>query len=505
MSLHADTSSRAGPPDAPARCKAEHYSLSPVTRGRCSAVAKIAYVTRARIRDARTGQRHDYRRRSGDLVHVETVGFAGTPGAFANMLEKGETRRNARTAREIVIALPRDLTPKARLGLARGHALWLRKRYGVACLLALHEPHARAAAEEGQVERGNPHVHIIMSTRSFDRATGMLGAKTRVLDDLKAGPGEILALRMLWAHRATRALQREGRHQRVDLRSIRDRVRTGDLPEGTLPQTHLGPVRAERARQREARGKTHLAESHVARNRRIAANNERILGQWLALRALYRRRQRERNRAREIAAIEAARQGWIRLEAEMRETARQRQAAEEAQAEQDRRAAADAYPEGWQGGTYERAMSGPWVCEPYDPATWSDDLVVRPAPPGPGAPVPAAIGADPAEADPDQERRGDLSGAARSMDEIRADPRHADLTDAERNRLPFFRVAMPDEDPIEVVLRARGRAGTDPAYDLEDPDLDLVAAGWIDPQPKLPPRKPRRAPPDRQRVRQLGD
>ena len=290
--------------------------MRPLARGECSTVAKAAYITRSRLRDARTGTRHDHRRRAGDLVHAECIGWPGTPGQLANAMEQAESRRNARTARELIVALPRHLSPEGRIRLARSHALWLRKRYGVVCLLAVHEPQPAARGGEDTIERSNPHAHILFSTRSWDQETGSFGAKTRVLDDRTTGPAEILALRALWAHRATAALEREGRNERVDLRSIAERVRTGDLPEGTLPQTHLGPLRAERARQREARGQQHPLGSAVARNARIAANNDELRGAWLALRALYRERQKERRLARQRAAIEAGRQVRARAEAE---------------------------------------------------------------------------------------------------------------------------------------------------------------------------------------------
>jgi MobA/MobL family len=98
---------------------AAHHSITVISRGKGrSATAAAAYVAGTRIVDARTGLDHDYRRRSG-VRCVEIVGHAGNPAELWNAAEAAETRLNACTARETILALP----PAWQAALLRGHAL----------------------------------------------------------------------------------------------------------------------------------------------------------------------------------------------------------------------------------------------------------------------------------------------------------------------------------------------------------------------------------------------
>ena len=69
-----------------------------------SAVAAAAYRAGARLRDARAGRVHDYRRKRG-VVHAAVLLPAGAPEAWAdravlwNAVEAGERRRDAQVAR----------------------------------------------------------------------------------------------------------------------------------------------------------------------------------------------------------------------------------------------------------------------------------------------------------------------------------------------------------------------------------------------------------------------
>ena len=88
-------------------------SVKPVSRssGR-SATAAAAYRNAERIIDERTGDIHDYTRRSG-VDHVESfapVGMAPQSGSeLWNKAEAAEVRKNARVAREVLVALPHEL------------------------------------------------------------------------------------------------------------------------------------------------------------------------------------------------------------------------------------------------------------------------------------------------------------------------------------------------------------------------------------------------------------
>ena len=191
-------------------------SVKPVSRssGR-SATAAAAYRNAERIIDERTGDIHDYTRRSG-VDHVESfapVGMAPQSGSeLWNKAEAAEVRKNARVAREVLVALPHELDQLQRRELAKSIAQGLADRYGTAGTLAVHHP-------DREGDNRNHHVHILMTTRRLE-AAGQLGEKTRELDDVKRGPQEVEWIRAMIEDRTNSSLERAGVEARVDRRSL---------------------------------------------------------------------------------------------------------------------------------------------------------------------------------------------------------------------------------------------------------------------------------------------
>jgi hypothetical protein len=233
-------------------------SVKTVSRGGGrSATAAAAYREAELISDQRTGEIHDYRRRSGvDCTHSFAPACI-TPQPSAelwNRAEAAEVRRNARVAREVLVALPHELNSEQRRELAKGIAQGLADRYGVAGSLAVHAPD-----KEG--DNRNHHVHILMTTRRIE-PSGELGEKTRELDDLKTGPVEIEWIRELVEVRTNRALELAGCSERVDRRSLTLQhvaaIEAGDLELADAlnrPATqHEGPRVTQIRREAEKRG-----------------------------------------------------------------------------------------------------------------------------------------------------------------------------------------------------------------------------------------------------------
>ena len=191
-------------------------SVKPVSRssGR-TATAAAAYRNAERITDERTGVIHDYSRRSG-VDHVESFAPVGmAPQASAelwNKAEAAEVRKNARVAREVLVALPHELDQVQRRELAKSIAQGLADRYGTAGTLAVHQP-------DREGDNRNHHVHILMTTRRLD-ASGQLGEKTRELDDVKRGPQEVEWIREMIEGQTNRSLECAGVEGRVDRRSL---------------------------------------------------------------------------------------------------------------------------------------------------------------------------------------------------------------------------------------------------------------------------------------------
>ena len=194
-----------------------HLSVKSVSRsaGR-SATAAAAYRAADRIRDERTGEVWDFRRKRG-VEHREVLlppgapSWAGRREALWNAAEAAEHRRNSTVAREFEIALPAELSAGERRALAMRFARELVSRHGFAADVCLHKP-GRGG------DRRNHHAHILCSTRRLT-AEGF-DAKTRELDDLKRGPAEVTRWRARWAELQNELLTEHGHAARVDHRSL---------------------------------------------------------------------------------------------------------------------------------------------------------------------------------------------------------------------------------------------------------------------------------------------
>ena len=196
-----------------------HCSVKLVKRseGR-SATAAAAYRSGERIVDERTGEIHDYTRRSGvestELVFPDHVTARPDREKLWNTAETAETRKNAQVAREVEIALPDELTAEQRRALAVDFARQIAGRYNVAADVCIHQP-----GKEG--DQRNHHAHILLTTRTIE-SDGTLGKKTRILDDQKTGPAEVQKIREMWAQVCNASLEKSGHTERVDHRSLRE-------------------------------------------------------------------------------------------------------------------------------------------------------------------------------------------------------------------------------------------------------------------------------------------
>ncbi|MGL5144881.1 MAG: MobA/MobL family protein, partial [Acinetobacter junii] len=141
-----------------------HCSTKTINRssGR-TAVASSAYRAGEKLKDERTGLTHDFTRKDG-VTHTEIVSnldIAIDRSQLWNLAEKSENRKDARTAREWVIALPDELDADQRKDLAKAFAKSLVDRYGVIADLAIHEP------SKGGNDK-NHHAHIMLTTRKAE-------------------------------------------------------------------------------------------------------------------------------------------------------------------------------------------------------------------------------------------------------------------------------------------------------------------------------------------------
>lgn len=207
-----------------------HLTTKTVSKGKGqSSLAKAQY----NMREGRYAEQED------KLVYAESGNLPkfsrGDHQRFWRNADHHE-RSNGRTAREIEIAIPKELPMKEQVDLT--------KRFAYSIVKNKH-PYVLA------IHRGkgtNPHAHILFSERQMDgidrdakkffkRANAKIpeegGAKKNVEFKKKEWLKEV---RQRWADYANEALEKNGFQERIDARSLKEQgiERT--------PQRHLGTV-----------------------------------------------------------------------------------------------------------------------------------------------------------------------------------------------------------------------------------------------------------------------
>ncbi|KGT85666.1 plasmid mobilization protein, partial [Xanthomonas vasicola] len=180
-----------------------------------SAVAAAAYRAGLLLIDHLTGQRHDYRRRSGVveticLVPQDAPDWALIPGELWPKAEAAENRKNSVVAREFEVALPHELNDEQRSELAVAIGQALVARYGFALQASIHSPGSRDGL--------NHHVHLLATTRRL--APEGFTEKTRELDGGASGKIEIEWIRQTMASTINEHLAAAGIDARVDHRRL---------------------------------------------------------------------------------------------------------------------------------------------------------------------------------------------------------------------------------------------------------------------------------------------
>lgn len=189
-----------------------------------NAVAAAAYRAADRLTDD-NGIVHDYTRKAAPLASgiVAPAGEnAPERAALWTMAERAENRKDARVAREIVIALPKDATEKELTEMTERMAKELtRGPMGTVADWSIHNDH-----------KGNPHAHILMPTRAFKN--GALGPKLRELDMANTSGPYIEGWRQAWQKISNEAGQDGAKWNAIDIRSYE---RQGV---DTVPQIKMG-------------------------------------------------------------------------------------------------------------------------------------------------------------------------------------------------------------------------------------------------------------------------
>ncbi len=258
-----------------------HLSCKVISRGNGkSAVAAAAYRSGEKITNDYDGETHDYTRKGG-VIHTEIVLPDHAPSEYAdrstlwNAVEKIEKSKNAQLAREVEVAIPKELPKGQWAVLMREYCKANFVNKGMIADFCIHDK-----------EDGNPHCHIMLTMRPL-KDNGEWGAKSRKVYDLDENGWRIKLAsgnwkshkedttdwnnqsnaelwRANWSKHCNRYLENMGHSERIDHRSYE---RQGV---SLIPQIHLGVS----ASQMERKG---ITTDRGNANRQILNDNKLII------------------------------------------------------------------------------------------------------------------------------------------------------------------------------------------------------------------------------------
>jgi hypothetical protein len=204
-----------------------HFSVQVISRGKGqSAVASASYRSGEKLRDEQTEQTKYYKREVQPENHILAPSHAPSwvqnREFLWNEVERSETRKNSRLAREINIALPRELSNEQQTELIKGYVQEQFVDKGMIADIAIHRD-----------DKENPHAHVMLTTREISED----GFTTKNRD---WNNKELLEQwREQWSEHANKALEKENIQERITHQSHADRGLE------ILPTVHLGHVASD--------------------------------------------------------------------------------------------------------------------------------------------------------------------------------------------------------------------------------------------------------------------
>ncbi|KAB2770542.1 Ti-type conjugative transfer relaxase TraA [Brucella anthropi] len=249
-------------------------------------ISAASYRHRTRMRDEQTGTLFNYRGGDDDLVHeelalpedipawlrsaIEGKTVAEASEVLWNAVDAFETRVDAQLARELIIALPEELTRAENIGLVQEFVQDNLTSKGMIADWVYHD------------KGGNPHIHLMTALRPLtEEGFGPKYVPVRRPDgkplrEVKsnrhngdivytcwAGNRETMkAWKIAWAQTANRYLALAGRDIRLDGRSHAEQGLEG------IAQRHLGPGKSAMMRKGV---EMYFAPADLARRRKMTA------------------------------------------------------------------------------------------------------------------------------------------------------------------------------------------------------------------------------------------
>lgn len=206
-----------------------HCHISTISRssGR-SSVAAAAYRSGEKLTNERDGVTHDYTDKQWQIAYSEIM----LPSDLAekrpdltdrymlwNEVESAEKRVDAQTSREIEVALPNEFTREEQIEVLRNYVKDNFVKEGMCADINIHD--------KGD---GNPHAHIMLTTRNIDYNTGEFMGKNRDWNDRR----NVDKWREAWANQVNDKFYKLGMKERIDHRSYESQG------VDKIPTVHLG-------------------------------------------------------------------------------------------------------------------------------------------------------------------------------------------------------------------------------------------------------------------------
>lgn len=205
-------------------------------------MAAAAYRAGESLRDERAGRVFDYSRRSG-VERSEILLPAAAPAwcqgitreALWNRVEAGEKRKDAQTAREVEVMIPRELDAPGRVAVVREYVQLAFVSKGMIADISWHNKTASDGLD-------HPHAHVLLTMRTLTSdgfgpkcrhdlvpdPSGRLHADGRpvmVASNAESWNSQafLMQCRRDWQEHGNAALARSGSQARIDCRSLLER------------------------------------------------------------------------------------------------------------------------------------------------------------------------------------------------------------------------------------------------------------------------------------------
>lgn len=258
-----------------------HMNISVISRGKGrSAVGAIAYRAGEKIENEYDGLTHDYTNKKG-IEYTEVILPENAPETFKdrkilwNEVEKIEKSIKSQLAREVEMALPKELSLEENINLLKEYVKENFVDNGMCADIAVHDK-----------KDGNPHAHIMLTMRPIQQ-NGEWGGKSKkeyTLDkdgkkiyDKKKKTYACKTIKSTnWDEKETLEKWRENWAIKVNERllanKIHEKISHLSLEEQgieRIPQIHIGPTAA-------AIEKNGSSSDRATMNRAIKKENQRI-------------------------------------------------------------------------------------------------------------------------------------------------------------------------------------------------------------------------------------